>query len=86
VYGTQVALPFTDRPFGVGSTIIDPAYTLPLVGASCGLLRATPRAARWNAAGARAEHRISRMEWRAAARGVIAEALRLQGSTRSACW
>jgi inner membrane protein len=32
VYGTQLALPFTDRPFGVGSIfIIDPLYTLPLL-------------------------------------------------------
>ncbi|MGJ7579266.1 metal-dependent hydrolase [Variovorax sp. RHLX14] len=32
VYGTQLALPFTDRPFGIGSVfIIDPLYTLPLL-------------------------------------------------------
>ena len=32
VYGTQLALPFTDHPFGVGSVfIIDPLYTLPLL-------------------------------------------------------
>ncbi len=32
VYGTQLALPFSDRPFGVGSIfIIDPLYTLPLL-------------------------------------------------------
>jgi len=32
VYGTQLARPFTDRPFGVGSIfIIDPLYTLPLL-------------------------------------------------------
>jgi inner membrane protein len=32
VYGTQIALPFTDRPFAVGSIfIIDPLYTLPLL-------------------------------------------------------
>ena len=32
VYGTQLLLPFTDRPFGVGSVfIIDPLYTLPLL-------------------------------------------------------
>ena len=32
VYGTQLGLPFTDRPFGVGSVfIIDPLYTLPLL-------------------------------------------------------
>ena len=32
VYGTQLALPFSNHPFGVGSIfIIDPLYTLPLV-------------------------------------------------------
>jgi len=32
VYGTQLGLPFTDHPFGVGSVfIIDPLYTLPLL-------------------------------------------------------
>ena len=32
VYGTQLALPFSNHPFGVGSLfIIDPAYTLPLL-------------------------------------------------------
>ncbi len=32
VYGTQLGLPFTNHPFGVGSVfIIDPLYTLPLL-------------------------------------------------------
>jgi inner membrane protein len=32
VYGTQLLLPFTNHPFGVGSVaIIDPLYTLPLL-------------------------------------------------------
>jgi inner membrane protein len=32
VYGTRLALPFSDRPFGVDSVfIIDPLYTLPLL-------------------------------------------------------
>lgn len=32
VYGTRLALPFSDHPFGVGSIfIIDPLYTLPLL-------------------------------------------------------
>jgi inner membrane protein len=32
VYGTQLLLPFSDRPLGVGSIfIIDPLYTLPLL-------------------------------------------------------
>lgn len=33
VYGTQLALPFTNRPYGLGSVfIIDPLYTVPLLG------------------------------------------------------
>ena len=33
VYGTQLALPSSDHPYGVGSMfIIDPLYTLPLLG------------------------------------------------------
>jgi inner membrane protein len=50
VYGTQLALPFTNHPFGVGSVaIIDPLYTLPLlVGAGWAL------ASRGSAAGRRA--------------------------------
>uniref|UniRef100_UPI0025D85B24 metal-dependent hydrolase n=1 Tax=Rhodoferax sp. TaxID=50421 RepID=UPI0025D85B24 len=32
IYGTQLALPFSNRPYGVGSIfIIDPLYTLPLL-------------------------------------------------------
>ena len=32
VYGTQLGLPFTDHPYGVGSVfIIDPLYTMPLL-------------------------------------------------------
>ncbi len=39
VYGTQLALPFTDYPFGVASIfIIDPLYTLPLLVGACGAL------------------------------------------------
>lgn len=50
VYGTRLALPFSDRPFGVGSIfIIDPLYTLPLlIGTGIALARASLRA---NAAG-----------------------------------
>jgi inner membrane protein len=50
VYGTQLALPFSNHPFGVGSiAIIDPLYTLPLlVGAVWAL------ASRGSAAGLRA--------------------------------
>jgi inner membrane protein len=32
IYGTQLGLPFTDYPFGIGSVfVIDPLYTLPLL-------------------------------------------------------
>lgn len=32
IYGTQLGLPFTDKPFGTGSVfVIDPLYTLPLL-------------------------------------------------------
>jgi inner membrane protein len=54
VYGTQLFLPFTNAPVGVGSVfIIDPAYTLPLlVGVIAALaLRGHGSALRWNAAG-----------------------------------
>jgi inner membrane protein len=46
VYGTQLALPFTNRPFGVGSIfIIDPLYTLPLLlGTGAALARRSLRA------------------------------------------
>jgi len=46
VYGTQIALPFSDQPYGVGSIfIIDPLYTLPLLaGAGWALAtRGSPR-------------------------------------------
>ena len=52
VYGTQLLLPFTDHPYGVGSIfIIDPLYTLPLL---AGLAVAVARGRRhgglrWNA-------------------------------------
>lgn len=50
VYGTQLLLPFTDTPFGVGSLfIIDPAYTLPLLIGVLGALI-------WRHAGLRLNH------------------------------
>ncbi len=53
VYGTRLALPFTDYPYGIGSIfIIDPLYTLPLlagVAAALALRRTTGR--RWNIVG-----------------------------------
>lgn len=53
IYGTQMAIPFTDYPFGVGSIfIIDPLYTLPLL---CGIIAALifyrSSGLRWNALG-----------------------------------
>ena len=53
VYGTRLALPFDDRPYGVGSVfIIDPAYTVPLlVGIVAALAMRGSRGRRWNAAG-----------------------------------
>jgi len=43
VYGTQLALPFTNHPYGVGSVfIIDPLYTLPLLIGLVIALRAGP--------------------------------------------
>ena len=62
VYGTQIWLPFTDHPVGLGSVfIIDPLYTLPLLVALWPALfarrnllaepRARTRAWRWSLAG-----------------------------------
>lgn len=54
VYGTQLALPFSNHPFGVGSVfIIDPLYTLPLLaGAGWALAtRGSRRGLAANAAG-----------------------------------
>jgi inner membrane protein len=50
VYGTQLLLPFTDRPLGVGSVfIIDPLYTVPLlVGVGVALARAGHAGLGWN--------------------------------------
>jgi inner membrane protein len=54
IYGTQLALPFSNHPFGVGSVfIIDPLYTLPLLaGAVWALItRGSQRGLAANAAG-----------------------------------
>lgn len=52
VYGTQLALPFSNHPFGVGSIfIIDPLYTLPLL---VGVLLALGLARRWPVGASRA--------------------------------
>lgn len=54
VYGTQLGLPFSNHPYGVGSVfIIDPLYTLPLLaGAGWALAsRGSPRGLAANLAG-----------------------------------
>jgi inner membrane protein len=53
IYGTQLLLPFTDYPFGVGSIfIIDPLYTLPLlVGIAAALALRPASGLAWNRAG-----------------------------------
>ncbi len=52
IYGTQLLMPFSNHPFGVGSLfIIDPAYTVPLiVGVVAALRLKNLRGLRWNAA------------------------------------
>jgi inner membrane protein len=54
IYGTRLLLPFTERPFGLGSLfIVDPLYTLPLLAGGAAFLigRGSVRARRWNLAG-----------------------------------
>jgi inner membrane protein len=53
VYGTQLALPFSDHPFGMGSIfIIDPLYTLPLlVGVTVAWRSRQADRLHWNTAG-----------------------------------
>lgn len=56
VYGTQVLLPFSDYPVGLGSVfIIDPLYTMPLLVGTVAAWRVRSRdparASRWNVAG-----------------------------------
>jgi inner membrane protein len=56
IYGTQLLLPFSDYPVGVGSVfIIDPLYTVPLMVSVVAALwlrgRDPARATRWNATG-----------------------------------
>jgi len=53
IYGTQLALPFSDYPFGIGSVfVIDPLYTLPLlIGTGIALARKQWIGLRWNTMG-----------------------------------
>lgn len=50
IYGTQLGIPFTHTPFGLGSMfIIDPLYTLPLlVGIAAALITRSDRGIAWN--------------------------------------
>lgn len=83
IYGTQLALPFTDRPFGVGSIfIIDPLYTLPLlVGLAGAAALRGERGRRWNAAGLVLANAY--LAWSVLAQqhvyGVVNESLEAQG-------
>lgn len=50
IYGTQLLLPFTNHPFGIGSVfVIDPLYTLPLLFG--GLLTLRSQNLHWNQLG-----------------------------------
>ncbi len=54
IYGTQLWLPFDDRPVALGSLfVVDPLYTLPLLVGTVALVvgRGHPRSRRWNTAG-----------------------------------
>ena len=53
IYGTQLALPFSDYPVGIGSIfIIDPLYTLPLlIGIGVAVVRKSLTGLRWNTIG-----------------------------------
>lgn len=53
IYGTRLALPFSDHPFGLGSLfIIDPLYTLPLLlGILITAFVRTEKRRRWNSWG-----------------------------------
>jgi inner membrane protein len=84
VYGTQLALPFSDHPFGVGSIfIIDPLYTVPLIAGVLAALiaRGSPRSLRINAVGLALS--VAYLVWGAAAQqwvtSVVQAQLRAQG-------
>jgi inner membrane protein len=78
VYGTQLARPFSDHPFAVGSVfIIDPAYTVPLVAGVIAALRAGRRGAAAGTAGGAAD---------ALARGLRRNALGLALGTAYLGW
>ncbi len=78
VYGTQLALPFTDEPFAVGSIfIIDPLYTLPLLlGLGIALSGERWRRLRWNLAGLALS--TAYLGWSFAAQQYVAGTVRAQ--------
>jgi inner membrane protein len=82
VYGTRLALPFSDRPVGLGSIfIIDPLYTLPLLAGLAGALALRwPRGARWNLAGLALS--TAYLGWSAAAQHHVEGVVRAQLATR----
>jgi inner membrane protein len=83
VYGTQLFLPFTNTPYGLGSMfIIDPLYTVPLlIGIIVALSLRNVRGWRWNVAGLVLS--TAYLGWSALAQyhvtGVAQESLRAQG-------
>ncbi len=81
VYGTQLARPFSDHPFAVGSVfIIDLLYTLPLlIGTGVALARADRRRA-WNTAGLVLS--TAYLGWGWAAQQHVAGVARRPGSSR----
>jgi inner membrane protein len=88
VYGTQLLLPFTDHPFGVGSMfIIDPLYTAPLtIGLGLALARQDWRGLRWNNVDALS---TAYLAWRVVAqwhvREIAQEALAARGTPARRC-
>jgi inner membrane protein len=87
VYGTQLALPFSARPFGLGSVfIIDPLYTLPLL-AGLGVTLASQRQ-RANAIGLALS--TVYLGWGVIAQAhverIAREALATQGLAAEGCW
>ena len=83
VYGTRLALPFSDQPYGVGSMfIIDPLYTLPLLAGLAGTLAARgPRRWRWNLAGLALS--TAYLGWSAAAQQHVEGVVRAQLAQRA---
>jgi inner membrane protein len=83
VYGTQLALPFSDHPYGLGSIfIIDPLYTLPLLaGVVAAVLR--PGRGRWGWNGAGLAASTLYLAWSAAAQQHVEAVARAQLQAQS---